>query len=151
MKKTFSCSLATLGVVGRFYGSGTLATALTLPLVYGLSFLPEIGYWVVIIIVSGIALNVSEKAVHYYQKQDPPEVVIDEVLGCLITFVGIPLSWPSFILGFVLFRFLDISKWFGIRKLGNVRGAWGILLDDVAAGVLSNLVLRLIFVWSDLL
>ena len=148
MKKTLWCSLATLGFVGRFYGSGTLATVLTLPLVYALSSVPLVWYGAVLAVTFFVAFKASNEASAYYRKHDPEEVVIDELLGCLITFIGIPVTWYSVVTGCILFRFFDISKCMGIRKCGNVRGAWGVLLDDVVAGVLSNLLLRILFVWS---
>lgn len=91
------------------------------------------------------AFKASSEAITYYRKHDPQEVVIDEVVGTLITFIGIPMSLYSLVGGFLLFRFFDISKCLGIRKFGNLRGAWGVLLDDCVAGILSNLLMQAIF------
>jgi phosphatidylglycerophosphatase A len=81
-------------------------------------------------------------------RNDPPEVVVDEVAGFLLTFFLLPLSWLTLCLGFVLFRFFDIAKpfpagWFE-KKL---RGGTGIVLDDLMAGVYANFVLRLLMLW----
>jgi phosphatidylglycerophosphatase A len=76
---------------------------------------------------------------------DPQYIVLDEVLGIFVTFSMIPLSWTSAILGFILFRIFDIWKPFPIRTLEKVPGYWGILLDDVGAGIYAWIILFLIF------
>ncbi len=146
MKKTFVCSLATLGVVGRFYGSGTLATLLTLPLVYAVAQLPLSLYLFFVLIMLVLATKACDAALNYYAKPDPGEIVIDEVVGCLVTFIAIPITLHSLVAGFLLFRFFDISKWLGIKMFSQLRGSWGVVMDDVAAGVISNVVLYLLFV-----
>lgn len=65
---------------------------------------------------------------------DPGPVVIDEVLGMCVTLIGAPLSVPAAIIGFLLFRVLDIVKPPPARQLERAHGGWGIMLDDLAAG-----------------
>lgn len=78
--------------------------------------------------------------------EDPGEIVIDEIAGIIITLAGIPLTVLSVIIGFFLFRFLDILKPFPIRNLEKkLSGGVGIVMDDVAAGVMANIALRIIF------
>jgi phosphatidylglycerophosphatase A len=74
---------------------------------------------------------------------DPAEIVIDEMVGMLIIFVGISCSVGFAIIGFLLFRLLDIVKPFGIKHLEGYAGALGVLSDDIAAGFLGNIVLRI--------
>jgi phosphatidylglycerophosphatase A len=74
---------------------------------------------------------------------DPGPVVIDEVLGMLMTLAWMPLSLTGVAVGFVLFRVLDIVKPFPARRLEHVPGGWGIMLDDAMAGVYGQLVMRL--------
>jgi len=70
--------------------------------------------------------------------KDPQVVVIDEVAGLLVTMIAVPaLSWPSLAVGFLAFRVLDMTKPWPIRKLEALPGGWGIVLDDVAAGVVG--------------
>jgi len=79
---------------------------------------------------------------------DPGPVVIDEVLGMLITLAGMPLSLTGVLLGFVCFRIFDIVKPFPARRLEDAPGGWGIMLDDAAAGVYGQVALRLlVWVW----
>jgi phosphatidylglycerophosphatase A len=79
---------------------------------------------------------------HFKGYHDPSQIVLDEVIGCLVTFYAVPLNWYSLLAGFLLFRFFDITKWFGIAHAEHLVGAWGVLMDDVLAGVLANVVLQ---------
>ncbi len=81
----------------------------------------------------------KEKGAH-----DPQEVVIDEVLGMFSAVLGLPLGVHSITLGFVFFRIFDTLKPYPIRKLEAFKGGWGIMLDDLAAGICANLLVRLI-------
>jgi phosphatidylglycerophosphatase A len=67
--------------------------------------------------------------------KDPQFVVIDEVAGQLITFIAVPATWKSLLLGFILFRGFDIVKPPPLRHLERLREGVGILLDDVGAGL----------------
>jgi len=75
------------------------------------------------------------------KEKDPQWIVMDEVLGMMVTFISIPLSLTTAILGFVLFRFFDIVKPFGIRRLEKIEGATGIILDDIVAGLAAHVLL----------
>ena len=68
-------------------------------------------------------------------RHDPSFVVIDEVAGQWITLLGSPFGWPSALLALVLFRLFDITKPFPIRRLERLPEGWGIVFDDVAAGL----------------
>jgi phosphatidylglycerophosphatase A len=82
-------------------------------------------------------------------RADPPEVVIDEVVGMLIAlwplslglwWQGVPgdvFPWPGWVLGFIAFRFFDIVKPPPVRQAERLPGAWGVMLDDVVAGLLA--------------
>ena len=70
----------------------------------------------------------------------------DEVVGFLITMVWLPLTWQSLLLGFVLFRFFDIVKPPPIRQLDqHVKGGFGVMIDDIAAGLISSVILQIIY------
>jgi len=74
--------------------------------------------------------------------EDPGEVVSDEVAGFMVALYLLPFTWTFLAGGFVLFRLLDILKPFPIRRLERLPGGTGVVLDDVAAGILANLILR---------
>jgi phosphatidylglycerophosphatase A len=75
---------------------------------------------------------------------DSYRVVIDEVAGMCITLLFVPIRWPYLLTGLILFRFFDIVKPLYIRKMENLDGGWGVMMDDVLAGVYANLSLHLI-------
>ena len=79
---------------------------------------------------------------------DPKRGVIDEWVGVWVTVLFLPVTWPWMIAGFFMFRALDILKPLGVRKIEAWPGGWGIMFDDIAAGVIGAVVLnavRLIF------
>ena len=82
-------------------------------------------------------------AERYFGGIDPGPVVIDEVLGMLITLAFIPVGWSAMAAGFVLFRVFDVIKPFPADRLETFHGGFGIMADDAMAGVYANLSLRL--------
>lgn len=142
-----SWTIATLGPIGHLSAPGTVASCLTLPLVCFLqsTFPDQASYIVIVSGLSFIAFFIIRHALGYIRHvDDPTEIVLDEVIGCLITFWGIGFSAKEVIIGFLLFRFLDISKIVGIAYAERARGAWGILCDDIVAALISNMLLRFI-------
>jgi phosphatidylglycerophosphatase A len=82
------------------------------------------------------------KAEKVFGRVDPGQVVIDEVAGQIITFVATPrVTWKGLIIGFILFRAFDIIKPFPARRAERFSGGWGIMVDDVVAGLYSLIVL----------
>ncbi|NII83781.1 MULTISPECIES: phosphatidylglycerophosphatase A [unclassified Pedobacter] len=78
--------------------------------------------------------------------KDHNRVVIDEVAGMCITLLFVPLKWEYTLIGLILFRFFDILKPLYIRKLEVLPGGWGVMADDVLAGIYANLILQLVVV-----
>jgi phosphatidylglycerophosphatase A len=78
------------------------------------------------------------------QAKDPQFVVIDEVAGQLLTLIAVPLSWKTFLAGFIFFRAFDIIKPPPIRQLERLPEGIGIVLDDVAAGFFALVVMHLL-------
>ena len=76
--------------------------------------------------------------------KDPSPVVIDEVVGFLICMFGFCWSPRGLIAGFFVFRFYDIAKPFPARRSEKLPGGWGIMTDDVIAGIYSNITLLII-------
>ena len=77
---------------------------------------------------------------------DDPRIVIDEIAGVLVAFALVPPSWLALVVGFCVFRILDIAKPPPISTADRqVKGGFGIVLDDVLAGIGTNLVLQLLF------
>lgn len=74
---------------------------------------------------------------------DSNRVVIDEVHGMLVSLFLLPSGWQYLLAAFVLFRFFDIAKPLGVKKMENFRSGWGVMLDDVLAGLYSNVLLQI--------
>lgn len=112
---------------------------------FGLSF--EAFQWVHLILIAiAYMLGVwACKGLNTEWGDDPSRVVIDETLGFWIAILFLPLTWKVLLGGFILFRFFDILKPFGIRKLDQWKNPNAVMLDDVAAGIYANIVLQLLF------
>lgn len=104
----------------------------------------ELATIVAVLIVGVWSANGAERALG---RKDPGPVVIDEVLGMLITLAWLPVSMAGVVLGFLLFRLFDIVKPYPAGRLEHLPGGYGIMLDDAMAGVYSYLVLRACMWW----
>jgi phosphatidylglycerophosphatase A len=144
--KHFFLFLATgFGVGYSPVAPGTLGTLIAIPVYYFLSEIPSPLYEITLIGFFFLSVWISENAERLFGKKDDPRIVIDEIMGFLITMLWVPKTLPFVIMGFFLFRFFDILKPFPIRRLEKrLRGGFGVVLDDVAAGVYANIVLQFI-------
>lgn len=125
---------------------GTLATVATIPLWWALSQAGPIIYMVVTILLVPLGIMAAQAYEAQSDVHDSKEIVIDEVVGFLITMVWLPMTWQSLVLGFIIFRFLDIVKPPPIRQLDkHVKGGVGVMIDDIAAGLVGSLILQLIY------
>jgi len=130
------------GTVGSIAGLGVLALISLVPSEY-LQIILQILFLIVFIPLGVIASSAYE---NHFGKIDPKEVVIDEVVGIVITLFALHFTLFNVITGFILFRLFDIIKPFPIGKLQNIKGGWGIMADDIAAGLVSALLLRLLLI-----
>jgi phosphatidylglycerophosphatase A len=137
--------IATLGVIGYLPAPGTMGTVAALPLAYAFSFLNLQFQFAGLIVFCCFSYFVINGALKSFTTSDPSQIILDEVVGCLVTFFGISFSFIHFFTGFVLFRLFDIFKPLGIKQVEKLPGAWGVLLDDCVAGLFANLILRLFF------
>lgn len=142
--------VATFGYVGFFpVAPGTAGSAAALVLY---AILRWIGWPAVelgaILIVCAAGVWASTEGETLLGGTDPGPVVIDEVAGMLITLAAMPLSLSGVIVGFLCFRIFDVIKPFPARRLEEAPAGWGIMLDDVAAGLYGQVTLRLlVWVW----
>jgi phosphatidylglycerophosphatase A len=125
---------------------GTLGTLVAIPIYYFLSEIPSPLYEITLIGFFFLSVWISENAERLFGKEDDQRIVIDEVIGFLITMLWVPKTIRLIIIGFFAFRFFDILKPFPIRRLEKrFKGGFGVVLDDVAAGIYANIILRLIY------
>jgi len=119
---------------------GTLAAVPPAIIIYYFGTVPSVISLIVIIPLAVWTSNVTQKLLG---KDDPSEIVIDEVVGFFVTVFLLPFSWLSFTLGFLLFRVFDILKPFPIGIIDKkIKGGTGIVLDDIVAGIYANICVR---------
>lgn len=130
------------------FSPGTFGSAAALPLcalvwLLGLGLGTPFAYLLITALII-VSVVVAEKAEKLLGEKDPSCVVIDEFAGMLVTFAGVTLTWKVTLAGFLLFRFFDILKPIPVRTLEKVLpGGAGVVMDDVAAGIMAGLVLQI--------
>jgi phosphatidylglycerophosphatase A len=137
--------IATVGYCGYFpFAPGTVGSAAGL-VVYLLvwwtgSSIVEVGLIAVLFAVGVWAGTTAER---YFGGVDPGPIVLDEVVGMLITLAFIPVGWSGALAGFFIFRIYDIIKPYPAGRLEALHGGLGVMADDAMAAVYANLSLRL--------
>jgi phosphatidylglycerophosphatase A len=143
----FALAVATVFGVGYApVAPGTFGSAAGLLLWLLLPASPVVqGLTIVVLFVAGsLAGNAAER---YYGKTDPRHVVIDEVMGMVMTLFLNPVGTGGALLGFLLFRATDVIKPWPANRLEGLPGGWGVMADDAMAALYANLALRLC-IWS---
>jgi phosphatidylglycerophosphatase A len=125
-----------LGIGKIPFAPGSVASLATLPIAFLLSFLPRFWHFVLLLLLFFLGVFLAGRAEIILQKRDHPIIVIDEVVGSLLA-LFYARTLLEFILGFFLFRLFDILKPFPLRKLETLKGGLGVMMDDVASGLLS--------------
>jgi phosphatidylglycerophosphatase A len=142
--RTLALSIATVAGTGLFPiapgTAGSLAGLAVLAVLRatgqrGLE-LPSI---LVLFVVGAWAAGLAEQ---HYGRRDPGAVVVDEVLGMMITLALLPVGWYGALFGFLAFRVFDIVKPWPARSLESLPGGWGVMADDGMAGVYAHLLTR---------
>ena len=144
--------IATAGGAGYFpVAPGTAGSVVGVAVVMALARLPlERGAGIAVLaaaslVVFAVGVWAAGEAETYFGRTDPGQVVIDEVVGQMITLLLIPhATWKWLMGGFLLFRGFDIIKPFPARQAERIPRGWGIMVDDVIAGVYGLGVLAVI-------
>ncbi len=97
---------------------------------------------VLLALVLAVGVWASRATETAYQRTDPGVIVIDEVAGMLVTLLAVPVGVGGALLAFGLFRAFDILKPFPARHAERLPGGWGVMADDVVAGIYAQLILR---------
>jgi len=142
--------VATAGYIGYFpIAPGTAGSLAGLVV---LAFVRWIGVpafeiaTIIAVLLAGIwSASIAEQTLN---RKDPGPVVIDEVLGMLITVALLPLSLTGVLVAFLLFRIFDVVKPFPARRLEALHGGAGIMLDDAVAGLYGYVTLRLLVMFA---
>lgn len=127
----------------RWTGAGLVGS---LWAVAALRFLPRDAWRGLFVILGAlfVAVVVSDYAEEAYAQRDDSRIVIDEFVGAWITLAFQPRTVGIVMTGFVLFRLFDVFKLPWVRRAGELPGGWGVVLDDVMAGILANVSLRVV-------
>lgn len=143
-------------LIATFFGIGRLrpgpgswgsaaAALLWAAVAYEVSPLQRLPLIIVLaVIVTVVGIPAATAVSRASGAKDPQFVVIDEVAGQLIALIAAPLSWQTFLAGFILFRVFDIVKPPPVRQLEKLPAGFGIVLDDVAAGLYALVVMQLL-------
>ena len=128
-------------------GPGTWGSLASMLLWAGFAYLLPVDWRLPVnVALAGVAVALGIPAATLVARasglKDPQFVVIDETAGQLITLIGAPLGWKTFLAGFILFRAFDITKPPPIRALERLSGGTGIVVDDVGAGVYGWIVMQ---------
>lgn len=142
-------AIATCGIGYMGKGGGSVAAA-----AYCVVWLLIAGntttVWSIVLALAILLLGVwSSNNVESAWGHDSSKVVVDEVAGMMITLAWAPVELIYALIGFVLFRFFDILKPLGIRKAEDLPGGWGVMGDDVLAGVYAFIVLQVVIYLAD--
>jgi phosphatidylglycerophosphatase A len=128
---------------------GTAGAAAAIPLFLLLRWADsswlEIAVCAVLVVAGAWSARLTEQALGV---EDPAVIVIDEVVGMLVSLIFLPGTWPVIAAAFVAFRVFDIVKPWPAGRLEHVPGGWGVMADDVMAGVYANLTIQ-ILLWAQ--
>lgn len=148
MTRSFALWIATVGGIGYIpVAPGTFGSAAGLLVWWLLPHAPAVQTAAIVVLfaVGCWAGNIAE---HHFGRTDPGHVVIDEVVGVLITLFMIPVTWKGAFAAFLAFRVMDIVKPFPSNRLERLHGGVGVMADDAMAAIYANLAIRLLIMAS---
>ena len=122
---------------------GTVGTLGAVPLAWAVARLEPLPYAAFLLAFLALAVHASTRAGRHWRVVDASQIVIDEVVGYLVTMAFVPFSWPAAAAGFLLFRLFDVTKPWPASALDRVKSGLGVVLDDVAAGIWAGAALWL--------
>jgi phosphatidylglycerophosphatase A len=117
-----------------------------------LAFLPLhwIFRFIFVAALVGVAVYVSGRAEEIYGKKDDQRIVIDEIAGFLLAMLPVAINFLNLALAFVLFRVFDIWKPYPLRKFQELPGGWGVVVDDIGAGIYAAAAMLLLVLFGVL-
>ncbi len=124
------------------FAPGTAGSAVGVAFVWGMSFLALPGQIVSVLIVTVLSMIAADIVAKATGLKDPGLIVADEIAGMMVTMIAIPFTLTNVLLGFILFRVMDVVKPPPARQFEHFKGGIGIVADDLMAGVYAHLALR---------
>ncbi|GAB4262508.1 MAG: phosphatidylglycerophosphatase A [Deferrisomatales bacterium] len=134
-----------LGAGWAPWAPGTAGTLAAVPFAWLWAQLPSPAHLALLVGCLPLAAGICGRAARQAGAEDPPWIVLDEMVGYWVAVAWIPPTWPGLAAGFVLFRLFDILKPPPVGWVDrSLRGGWGILMDDVVAGLCARLTWALV-------
>jgi phosphatidylglycerophosphatase A len=129
---------------------GTMGTIAAIPLYLLIQDLALLPYLLILVLAFMAGIWFCQKAVDWLGQEDPSAVVWDEFVGYWVTMIAAPAGWQWLVVGFVLFRFFDILKPWPISWCDKkLHGGFGIMLDDVIAGIFAFICMQLLYFYIN--
>jgi phosphatidylglycerophosphatase A len=149
LSSTLALAVATVGGVGYVpFAPGTFGSAAGILLWWLLGPSPALQAFAIVVLFAAGVWSGSVCEGHFCTT-DPGHVVIDEVVGMLITLFLNPVGWGGALLAFVLFRVADVIKPYPANRFEQLHGGLGVMADDCMAAVYANLALRALIAIAD--
>ncbi|WP_130470177.1 phosphatidylglycerophosphatase A [Candidatus Magnetaquicoccus inordinatus] len=144
--KYLALHIATLGGVGLLpKAPGTWGTVATVPFAWLVKEAGSFWYWLALLLLSVLGSWATSVACRHFQRKDPSQVVVDEAAGLWVTLLFLPEGWVWWLVGVVLFRLFDIFKPWPVNWLDReLPSPWGVMADDLAAGLYAGLSMTLL-------
>jgi phosphatidylglycerophosphatase A len=131
---------------------GTFGTLGAIPLYWALDHWLDAGRALAVTaVLAVVGVVAAQRAGRYWGVADASPIVVDEVVGYLVTMAFVPFSWPAALLGFLLFRLFDVMKPWPASAFDRMKSGFGVMMDDVAAGVFAWCALQFVMVALRLL
>jgi phosphatidylglycerophosphatase A len=127
---------------------GTVGTLVGIPVCLICLPLPWILRLVFVLVLSALSIYITGRAEEIYQKKDDQRIVIDEIVGFQVAMLPVTITTLHICIGFVLFRVFDILKPFPLNHLQKLRGGWGVVMDDVGAGIYAGALMLLLVIFG---
>jgi phosphatidylglycerophosphatase A len=126
---------------------GTFGTLAGVPICLLCLPLPWVLRLTIVLALTALSVYIAGRAEEIYQKKDDQRIVIDEIIGFQVAMLPVAITGLHLGVAFVLFRLFDILKPFPLNNLQRLPGGWGVVLDDVGAGIYAGaLMLLLVYV-----
>lgn len=141
-------NISTLGPLGYFVAPGTWGSIVGLICGYFLNYYFTSYNFLIVIISSVISLIIINKSYKEFNSDDPQEINLDEFVGMQFALLSLKLTFLNYLIAFTIFRILDITKILGIKYSERLPGAWAIIVDDILAGIITNIFINLIIYFA---
>jgi len=129
--------------------SGTWGTLVGIPIVWLLRDVGWFWYGAITLAVFLFGVKAAEAAEAHWREKDSSKIVIDEIVGYMVTMYMAPVNFWTLFWAFFAFRFFDIVKFWPARRIDRSKeGGWAVMADDVFAGLYANIVMLILCAWG---